>query len=392
MAPFAVLALGVLLLVLLADRPQDTGRALDPGSTGPLGTRALVDVLQATGAAVSVIDEPPGPDVDSALLLADAYDEPARDELLEWVRQGGTLVVADPFSQLVGEPVNSTDLLFTNPPISRGCDLPALADVGSVTSPGGSVYALDDDATGCFPRNEAYWLTATPRGDGTVVALGGAQGFTNVELGAADNALLAVTLLAPEPPQARVAVLGTPPPGSGEETLADLVPPEFAWAGVQLLVAFGLIVAWRARRFGPPVLEPAAVEVPGSELVVARGNLLQSTSAARHAAGVLREDARRWLAASLGLPARADAEQVADAAAARTGARREEVLDLVGDRGHGPLTDRARRETSVPSRVDEDALVRIAQQLEAARRTALAPPPPVPDPPTPDPPTEETRT
>lgn len=358
--PYLVVALGVAALMLLAGRPRDTGLPLDPTSAGPLGTRAAVDVLRALGADVTLTPEPPASSADTALLLVDAYDQAARADLLSWVEAGGVLVVADPFSELVDEPVNSTQLLFTNPGIARDCDLPALAEVDRVTSPGGSVFSAPEGSTACFPRNDAFWLLATPRGEGTVVALGGAQGFTNVELGEADNAQLLVSLLAPDPASARIAVLETPPPGSGEQTLVDLVPDGAAGVGLQLLLAFGVVVAWRARRFGAPVTEAAPVEVPGSELVVARGNLLQTTSAAPHAAGMLREEARRWLAAALGLPARADAEQVADTAAARTGVRREEVLELLRPSGA----------------VDEAALVRVAQQLEAARQGALTAPPP----------------
>lgn len=366
--PYVLLGAGVLLLTVLALRPQDTGLPLDPTSPGPLGTKGLVDVLAELGADVDVLDRAPGPDHDAALLLEDAYDEAQRDELRAWVADGGVLVVADPFSPLTPDPVNATDLLFTNPSIARDCDLRALALVGRVTVPGGAVYPEPARGVGCFPRNDAFWLVTIPEGAGTIVALGGAETFTNLELGDADNMLLAASLLAPEPDEDTVAVLQPPPPGSGRETLVDLVPDAARWAFVQLLVAFAVVVAWQARRFGRPVLEPAAVEVPGSELVVARGNLLQTAGAAPHAADLMRADARRWLAERLGLAARADAEQVADAAAARTGATREEVLALLQGGGAGDQTGRAR--------IDEDGLVALAQRLEHARHRTLASPPP----------------
>ena len=93
---------------------------------------------------------------------------------------------------------------------------------------------------------------------------------------------------------------------------------------MQLAVAFGVLVLWRSRRLGRPVLEPQPVQLAGSELVVAVGELLQRAKGREQAASVLRDDLRRWLAERLGLPPATPAEVVAEAAAAarRVGSRR----------------------------------------------------------------------
>ena len=90
--------------------------------------------------------------------------------------------------------------------------------------------------------------------------------------------------------------------GTGERTLADLVPDRIWWAMAQLVVAFAVLIAWRARRFGGPVAEPQSVELPGSLLVRARGDLYRRTRSHRRAAQQLQADADRRLRRVVGLP------------------------------------------------------------------------------------------
>lgn len=356
--PFAVLGLALVLAALFTGRPPDDGLPLDPRSTGPFGTKALVDVLEELGADVRLVEGLPQDGDGVALLLQDEFDEEQREALLDWVRQGNRLVVADDTSPLQPEAVDATALGLTTPSLAPGdCPLAALEAVGRVTVPAGTVHEVPDGAVGCYPRNDGWWLVAREEGEGTVVTLGGAQAFTNIELGNADNALLAASLLLPtEDTGGPLAVLEGPPPAAADVSLVDLVPAGVRLAVVQLLLAFGVVVAWRSRRVGRPIVEPSPVEVPGSELVVARGSLLQTAGAEQHAAGLLRADARRLLTERLGLPPDATPETVADAAQARTGADRARVLAV--------LTD------------TQDAdLVALARRIEDVRRATLSPAP-----------------
>lgn len=358
-APFVLLAVALALAAVLGGRPPVQGEPLDPRSSGPLGTKALVDTLGELGARVELIAGVPDADTDVALLLVDALDETAREQLLTWVREGGRLVAADFASPLTPEVVGVTSLGITTPSLARGdCPLTALADVGRVTVPGGSVYTVDEGAVGCYPRGEGSWLVARAEGEGTVVALGGPAVFTNLELGAQDNALLAAALLLGgqdgRQGRPRVAVLEAPPPAAGDTSLTDLIAPSVRIAFLQLLIAFFVVVLWRSRRLGRPVVERNPVEVPGSELVVAVGNLLQTARRPGRAAALLRADARRLLAERLGLPADADAEVIADAAAGRTGVRRADVLDVLQE-----------------APVDDTRLVALAQSAEAVRRATF---------------------
>lgn len=351
----AVLAL-LAAVALVTATEEDSGQPLDPRSAGGSGTRALVEVLDALGAQVDIAADAPDAAAQTTLLLSDDLDEGRRADLRAWVEAGGTLVVTDPRSTFAPPPVGQTAIGLLEATVPRGCDLPALADVARVAAPSSITYDLAPDASGCFQRGEGYWFVATASGRGTIVALGGPAFLTNALLGEADNAVLAAALLAPQP-GTQVRVLTPALAGGGDETLGDLVPERVSLALLQLLIAFGVVVVWRARRLGRPVLEDNAVQVPGSELVVAVGNLWQQTRRRQRAAAVLRRDLRRDLCARLGLPATAPADAIAEAAAARTGADVATVLSAL----QGPDPD------------SEAAVVDLARQVAEVRRAALAP-------------------
>jgi hypothetical protein len=360
-APWVAVLLGLLLVAAIGGRRAEEGNPLDPESPGPLGTKGLVEVLRELGARVTVSADQPGGGTDTALLLSDDLTPERRAGLLGWVRQGGTLVVADPGSAVTqAEPVGSTRIGLLDAQIERRCAVAALADVGRVAAPGGIVFEVPAGRGGspaetgtqaCFPRNDGAWLLVQPLGTGTVVRLGGASALVNQELGEADNAVLLASLLAPTRGTA-VQVLRPPLPGGGSAGLGDLVAPRVRLALWQLVVAFGLLALWRARRLGRPVTEPQPVQIPGAELVVAVGNLLQRARGRGQAAGLLADDLRRSLAERLGLPASAPAELVADTVAARTGIPRERVL-----RALAPTTPR-----------DEAELVALSQAVDKVRR------------------------
>lgn len=354
-APYAVLA-AVLLLVgwLTADR-RAGGPPLDPRSTAPDGTKALVDTLERLGAEVVVTGDLPDASTAAVLVLSDAFDDATREALRRWAADGGVLVVADPSSPLTPDVAGSASLGVLETTLARHCDLPALAGVERVSAPGGVVYETPDaPAQGCFPRGEGHWLVVSPTGAGAVVALGGTGALVNAGLGHADNAVLAASLLVAAD-GVRVQLQQPPLPGSGDATLLDLVPTRVLVALAQLGVAFLVLVAWRARRLGAPVGEPRAVALPGSELTVAVGALLHETGARAQAAAVLRGELQRTLAERFGLPPGASADVVAEVVAARGGLDVATVRDALT----GP----------VPG--DDAGLVALAGRLDAVRAAAL---------------------
>jgi hypothetical protein len=352
--PWVAVALGVALVVAVAGRPGEEGNPLDPASPGPLGTKGLVEVLGELGGQVRVSADRPGTVTETALLLSDDLTTGRRQEVLAWVRQGGTLVVADPSSAVTEvKPVGSTRIGLLDAELERRCAEAALADVRRVAAPSGVVFEVQEGtgARACFPRNNGAWLLIQPHGSGTVVRLGGASVLVNQDLGKADNSVLLASLLVPVE-GTTVQVLQPPLPGGGSAGLGDLIAPRVRLALWQLVIAFVLLALWRARRLGRPVVEPQPVQLPGAELVVAVGNLLQRAKGRGQAAGLLTDDLRRSMAERLGLPPSAPADLVADTVAARTGIPRERALRA--------LTQTAPR--------DEAELVALSQAIDTIRR------------------------
>jgi hypothetical protein len=312
---WVVAGAGILLAVFLIGRPRSDGPPLDPSSSGRLGTRALVLLLEDLGADVSVREGPPAADDDVVLVLSDALADDQRAAVRRHVEGGGRLVVADPSSSLqpfpIGDPLRARAL-------RRGCDVPALAEVGTVDPVGGVGFDVPASGTPCFSGDGGAFVAVAGLGGGTVVGIGGAGALTNSSLGEVDNAVLAAALLAPRP-GTRVAVLRPAPVGGGERSLSDLIAPGVKGALTQLGVAFLLYALWRARRLGQPVPEQQPVPLAASELVVAVGHLLQRAGRRDQAGALLRADLRRRLAERLGLPLDAPVEVVATAAAVRTG-------------------------------------------------------------------------
>ena len=80
--PWLAVVGAMLAVGLVAGAPPGEGPPLDPTSTGPVGTKGLVDTLRLLGADVSVQSETPGPSATTALLLVDGLDEAGRAELI----------------------------------------------------------------------------------------------------------------------------------------------------------------------------------------------------------------------------------------------------------------------------------------------------------------------
>ena len=99
------------------------------------------------------------------------------------------------------------------------------------------------------------------------------------------------------------------------------------------------------------MLEPQPVELAGSELVVAVGNLMQVAKRRDHAAALLRAELRTDLTRRLGLPPDAAPDVVAEIAARRTGVDGARLASALRD---GPVGDDA-------------GLVALGQTVEAVR-------------------------
>jgi hypothetical protein len=363
-------ALFLVALVVGAPGTGDQGARYDPASTDPSGTRALVLLLESFGAEVTVTgDVPDDADGDVALVLSDPYapGSPREQGLLDWTRAGGTLVVADPVSELSSRVTTIGGALdtFGAAELSRGaCNIPELVDLDEVKFSGGYLlYDVPAGQQGCFVAEDdpaTAFVVARRLGRGTVVSLGSADVFVNASLDSADNAGLATALLLPTR-DAHVVIIdpnyydGSEGAGGGDRSLTDVLSIGTRMAFLELLVAFAVYAWFRARRLGRPVVEAQPVELAGSELVVAVGQLLQQSGSPDRAAAMLRSDLRRRLCERLGLPRDASPEVVADVAARRSGVDHERVFTVVADL---PVTS-------------DDDLLKLARSADQIRKEIL---------------------
>ena len=362
-APLVGLAVAAVIFSIVAAQEPPSGLPFDPRSTEPEGTKALTLVLDRLGADVSVLDSPTAPDVDTLLILVDNLDEPAADEVRSFVEDGGTAVVAD-YSGLLADnlrPAGSASVGLVEATLPRECDVPALQTVGRIRPGSTPLFVVPEGATGCFGQDETAWLIMRDMGAGTLVTTGGPTFVTNALISDNDNAVLAAALLAPTP-GTRVGILepSFEPAGGGTRSLGDLVPDGLLAALLQLVIAFLIVVLWRGRRLGRPVRERQLVRLPGSEIVLALGNLYQRTDAQARAAQLLRADLMRTLSEQLGVPTDLPVEDVADIAAQRSTVRRDDVVRALT----GPATGA------------QGGLVELAQLIESIR-TDLRNPAPV---------------
>jgi hypothetical protein len=356
-----VALVAVLLLVALlggSSSGRISGPPLSRRAQGPDGLRGLVLLLESYRATVHEDGTTPAAGTSVAVLVEDRLDVDARAELRRWVRDGGTLVVMDPSSPLTPEQSSS----FGSAASRGDCDLAGidaatldLRASAKVELPPAARYLVERGDTSCFGDGEEAFVVARPLGSGTVVSVGSPRPFVNSRLGEADNAALAVALLAPRD-GAAVSFIEANAVGAGRKALLDLVPDRVVQGVIELVVAFMLYALWRARRLGRPVPEVQPVAIPASGLVRAVGRLRQRSRSTDRAAASIRVDARRLLAQRYGLAPGSSPAVIAELTASRTGLTAEQVLLAIDDR-------------SIP---DETALVALARQIDTVRQEALS--------------------
>lgn len=338
----AVAAALVIITALVIGAPGNNSVPLDPSSTAPDGTKALVLLLRSLGANVHTGATLPGARDGVALLLQDHLNRADTARLSRWVDEGGRLIVTDPGSDLAGVAPDSSgrDLILgrRSPELVGGdCPIAALRSVGSVRPDGDILLRLPAGGVGCFGAGAGYLLVARDQEQGTLVVVGGPSMWTNADLGDASNSVLAADLLSPTR-GTDVTFIGSSKVGGGDKGLLSLISPRIVEALWGLAVAFVIAMVWRGRRLGRPVIEAMPVELPGSGLVEAAGNLLQEGGQRAHAAGILRRDLKRLITDRFGADPGIPAREAAEIASARTGLPVEHFEEVLG--GPPPASDR----------------------------------------------------
>jgi uncharacterized protein DUF4350 len=356
----AVVIVSAFVLVGALRGPRSAGGSTD-------GTRALRRFLAELGVQATDGHHPPSSG-GTFVLSADFRSASQDSAILDWVREGGRLVVMDPRSGLAGRlgaaPQAAIGGLPESSSIEAGCDAPEVRAAGIIEVASTDVSLAADSAAlrSCFQRAGGAFQLAETLGTGTVYVLGGSSPFTDALLDKADNAAYAAQLFATSEPVVfgSATLPGLPTTGGGSQKGVWGSLPDAAKAvllGLALaLVAFALV---RARRLGRPVLEDPLAPIPAGELVVATGRLYRRARSLDFAAELLRTATVAQLARRLGLPPGASPEELASAMAATTSVPEEQVRHALA----GPVP-----------RSDDD-LIALGRELEDIKRAIGSPSP-----------------
>lgn len=318
---WVLLLAAIVAVVMLTAGSGGSGPPFSPRSVDPDGAKGIVEVLEDVGASVRIGQALPESGDTAALLLQDRLRPGDRDELRTWISNGGVLVVADPFSTFLPRRV----MALPDQADTSRCAIDALQEVTDLALPP-DAWALDTGfAPACIGSSAQAFVVATPVGNGTVVGVGSRQLFTNEWLGETDAAVLAVSLLAPEPDRASVAFLGPSVVPFGEEDTNDLVATRVWNALLMFGAAFVLYAIHRARRVGQVVAEPLPVHLHGSEVVLQAGLLSERADDPSSAAETLRAALISRATSTLTMSTTDDRERIVDAIAARLGPDRTDM-------------------------------------------------------------------
>ena len=180
-------AIGMMLLV----RAHPDTQPFDPRSGSPDGTRGLVLLLEQQGATVDIVGDAPQPGEDvRVLVLADRLNDGQRRDLLQFVDQGGVVVMADPQSPLLGSLGSTSSIRMSTPygntleaeidvPLGE-CTVGSLAHLRGLFVANGVLFSSQNWQRECFSEGGEAFLTVHQIGAGVVVQLGDKIGRAHV--------------------------------------------------------------------------------------------------------------------------------------------------------------------------------------------------------------------
>lgn len=348
-------------------------RPLDPDNPEDNGTRALVQVLEQQGVDVTVarsLSGLQGTDLpaDSTVVVVGSpfLGQEAGAQVMEYAASADRLVLLSPDPQVgaaLGLPIS------TQPDPQVGAADP-LCEATLVTWRDGdqistadtlvSVTGQRDTAQACFPPSPSYnvggamsgYVVELPAtGDRPEVVVAGiATSLTNEHIRDEANAAAGLRILGSNPHLVwYIPAIGDAGEEAAPQTLIDVLPDAFVPGVTILLLALAATMVWRGRRLGPVVTEPLPAVIRSVETTQSRGRMYRRANDRQHALAALQVEARRRLAARLGLPAHAPPQAVVTAVAQATGRHTEELVPLLAD----------------PTAPDDETLVRTARALRA---------------------------
>lgn len=340
-ARLPLLVTGVVLLaalVIALIRPSVNGEPLAVDNPGPMGVRALAQVLGHQGVRVTETDAlaTAVAAARAGTTLAVVGTQDLDDEALRAI--AGTeadLVLVDATDPVLdaltdGLVREAYDNGFDLPRDAR-CDDPDARAAGTLSR---SAYALELTGPGtlCFPADDpAVGAYAVVTADGRAVrVIADSAVLVNDEIARDGDAALALRALGRHAeltwfrPRASAGLdAGT---GSG---IGDVLPPGSGEVAAALGLVLVVVTLWRGRALGRVVSEPLPVAVRAAEATRGRGRLYRRARSRGHAAAALRAAAARRCALRLGLPRSADAPTVIEALASASGRPTHEVAALL---------------------------------------------------------------
>jgi hypothetical protein len=348
----AGLVLALVLLILL--RGVGRSGSLDPDSYEPAGGHALAALLRGQGVTVQRTGDVPStlaalPSGTTVLVTQPALLSAL--ELSDLQSVGTHLVIADADPSTLDELGLEVQVsgLAREKNREPGCGwAPAVA--ASTVRTGGWVVSSHDDPH----AQRCYDGTLVQLPDQDVVLLGSGKALSNERLGDEGNAELGLQLLG----QGSTVRWLVPDPNRAAEGDKPLISigqllPDWVGAAERWLLVVGLVlIGWRGRRLGRVVPEPLPVVVRSAETVEGRGRLYRAAGSRDTAAESLRGGAIDRLARRLGAGLRPTPEALAELVARRSTRPASDVHALL----YGPPP------------ADDDALVRLARDLDALTR------------------------
>lgn len=360
-----LLAAGLVFAVLRSGERQGL---LDPRSSERHGSRAVAELLKDRGVSVRTVTTTRaaaagiGPDATLLITEPDLLT-PAQHRSLHtaFQRAGGRTVLLAPGGDSLATWAPETEAHSATEVAPRlpQCALPAARRAGT-TDIGGIRYSTPArDARRCYPSRGLPTLVVRPVGPdargGDTVLLGAPDILFNQGLDEQGNASLALQLLGSRPHLVwYLPSLDDPAAADGDESLIELIPTGWHWGALQLAIAAVLAALWRARRLGPLLTERLPVTVRASETVEGHARLYHRADARAQAADTLRSATRTRLARLLGVPP-----------------AQQDDPDILPSAVRRHLDAEARSAADVPfilfgpAPVDDAALIRLADDLDA---------------------------
>lgn len=360
--------------------------AFDVDSSSPDGWKAIRLLLEDRGVRVDQVSAEvlrsgglELGDGDAVVMAAPSVATTQQIEYVEGLADGGGTV-------LFGEaPLGADDAMFSavieaqflqgrtlvdEPPLPVGsgvCEIEALVGLGPIDAAFSFPIETAGFERGCYTEDGGAYFVERDQGAGRVVALASPLLWVNARLQPNKeeggeplaNGATAVRLLGDA---SRVTFVDPVPTGGtvlgGSQDPLTLLPLPVKLALAQLVGAFVLYLWWRSRRLGPPIPERLPVEIAGSELVVAVGDLLRRRGNPQRAAATVRDDTRRVLSERLGLGPHAAPSALVQLVAARTGREPAEVGAALYDDPAQPVAS-------------AESLVTLVRTLDTIRQEVL---------------------